>query len=128
MRCPLIIGLLLLASTDAAMPVDLSGQASIIDGDTLVIHGTHIRLWAIDAPESTQLCRGEDGLQYRCGAQAANDLDSFIAQRPVSCIPISLDRYGRTVATRSVDGADLGECARHGIRRRHCNGRRQMKR
>jgi hypothetical protein len=24
--------------------------------------------------ESSQLCRGEDSEQYRCGAQAANDL------------------------------------------------------
>src|ERR1039457_3463204 len=37
---------------------NLSGQASIIDGDTLEIHGTRIRLWVIDAPESNQLCRG----------------------------------------------------------------------
>jgi endonuclease YncB( thermonuclease family) len=75
----------------------------------LSIHGARIRLWGIDAPESTQLCRGEDSLQYRCGAKAANDLDAFIAGRPVSCAPISLDRYGRTVATCSVAGADLGE-------------------
>jgi hypothetical protein len=98
MRCPLIIGLLLLASTDAAMPVDLSGQASIIDGDNLEIQGTRIRLWGIDAPESAQLCRGDDSLQYRCGAKSANDLDAFVGRRPVSCIPISLDQYGRTVA------------------------------
>jgi endonuclease YncB( thermonuclease family) len=109
MRCPLIIGLLLLASTDAAMPVDLSGQASIIDGDTLEVHSTRIRLAGIDAPESTQLCRGDDSTQYRCGAKAANDLAAFIARRPVSCIPNSLDQYGRTVATCSVDGVDLGE-------------------
>ena len=88
---------------------DLTGQASIIDGDTLEIHGTRIRLWGIDAPESTQLCRGEDSLQYRCGAKAANELDAFIAQRPVSCIPISLDRYGRTVATCSVGRIDLAD-------------------
>ena len=48
-------------------------------------------------------------MQYRCGARAANDLDAFIAKRPVSCTPISLDQYGRTVATCSVDGADLGD-------------------
>jgi endonuclease YncB( thermonuclease family) len=88
---------------------DLTGQASIIDGDTLEIHGTRIRLWGMDAPESSQLCRGGDSLQYRCGAKAANDLNAFIARRPVSCIPISLDQYGRTVATCSVDGVDLGE-------------------
>lgn len=63
----------------------------------------------IDAPESSQLCRGDDSLQYRCGAKAANDLDAFIAGRPVNCLPISLDRYGRTVATCSVGGADLGD-------------------
>src|SRR6516162_9469961 len=67
------------------------------------------RLWGIDAPESSQLCRGEDSLQYRCGAQAANDLDTFIARRPVNCSPLSLDPYGRTVATCSVGGTDLGE-------------------
>jgi endonuclease YncB( thermonuclease family) len=69
---------------------DLAGQASIVDGDTLEIHGTRIRLWGIDAPESSQLCRGE-----------------FIARRPVSCIPISHDRYGRTVASCSIAGTDL---------------------
>jgi endonuclease YncB( thermonuclease family) len=88
---------------------NLAGQASVIDGDTLEIHGTRIRLWGIDAPESSQLCRGEDSLQYRCGAKAANELDTFIARRPVSCVPISLDQYRRTVATCSVDDVDLGE-------------------
>src|SRR5258707_8188995 len=62
---------------------NLSGQAGIIDGDTLEIHGTRIRLWGIDAPESNQLCRGDDSIQYRCGAKAANDLDSFLAKRPI---------------------------------------------
>jgi endonuclease YncB( thermonuclease family) len=35
----------------AALPGDLTGQASVIDGDTLEIHGTRIRLRGIDAPE-----------------------------------------------------------------------------
>src|SRR5258708_16900431 len=100
---------MLFASAVVALPDDLAGQASVSDGDTLESHRTRIRLWGIDAPESSQLCRGEDSLQYRCGAKAANDLDAFIARRPVSCIPISLDRYGRTVASCSVGGVDLGE-------------------
>ncbi|MBB4263768.1 thermonuclease family protein [Bradyrhizobium sp. CIR3A] len=99
--------MLLLVSSGAL--ADNFGQASVIDGDTLEIHGTRIRLWGIDAPESSQLCRGEDSLQYRCGAQAANDLDAYIARRPVNCVLLNLDRYGRTVATCSVDGADVGE-------------------
>jgi endonuclease YncB( thermonuclease family) len=40
---------------------------------------------------------------------AANKLDAFIAARPVSRVPINLDRYGRTVATCSVGDADLSE-------------------
>jgi endonuclease YncB( thermonuclease family) len=86
---------------------NLSGQVSIIDGDTLEIHGTRIRLWGIDAPESSQLCRNDESLQYRCGAKAANELDAFIARRPVDCSPVSLDQYGRTVAVCSIDGVDL---------------------
>ncbi|MFL6816449.1 MAG: thermonuclease family protein [Bradyrhizobium sp.] len=75
----------------------------------LEIHGTPIRLWGIDPPESSQLWRGEDSLQYRCGAKSANDLDAFIARRPVSCESRDLDRYGRTVATCLVGGVDLGD-------------------
>ncbi|MGY3479521.1 thermonuclease family protein [Bradyrhizobium ottawaense] len=69
--------------TAAAGASELRGQASVIDGDTLGIHGTRIRLWGIDAPESPQLCRGEDSLPYRCGAKAANELDRFVERRPV---------------------------------------------
>jgi endonuclease YncB( thermonuclease family) len=103
----LIVAACLCVST--AFANDLSGQASIIDGDTLEIHGARIRLWGIDAPESNQLCRGEDSIQYRCGATAANNLDSFLNKRPVDCVPVSLDQYRRTVATCSVDGVDLAD-------------------
>jgi endonuclease YncB( thermonuclease family) len=104
-----VAGLALLFSCAIALPDDMAGRASVIDGDTLEIHGTRIRLWGIDAPESSQLCRGDDSLPYRCGAKAANDLDAFIAGRPVNCLPVSLDRYGRTVATCLVGGVDIGE-------------------
>src|ERR1700730_10549175 len=90
--------LVLLISALVARADDLAGQASIIDGDTLEIHGTRIRLWGIDAPESSQLCRDDESLQYQCGAKAANELDAFIARRPVDCSPVSLDRYGCPVA------------------------------
>ena len=97
----------LCAST--AFADNLSGQANVIDGDTLEIHGTQIRLWGIDAAESNQLCRRADSLQYQCGAKAANELDAFIARRPVDCSPESLDQYGRTVAVCTIDGVDLAE-------------------
>jgi endonuclease YncB( thermonuclease family) len=103
------ITVLVLGLARVALAYEFIGQATIIDGDTLEISRTRIRLWGVDAPESTQVCRGEDSLRYQCGAQAANALDAFIARRTVTCMPVSLDRYGRTVATCSVGGADLGE-------------------
>jgi endonuclease YncB( thermonuclease family) len=106
-RAPVILMLLLLSSGVSAN--DFVGQASIIDGDTLEVHGTRIRLWGVDAPESSQLCRGADSNLYRCGAKAANDLDSFIARQPVNCTPVGEDQYRRTVATCSVASVDLGE-------------------
>src|SRR3546814_567139 len=42
----------------AAVPAEaIAGQASVIDGDTIEIHETRIRLHGIDAPESDQLDR-----------------------------------------------------------------------
>jgi endonuclease YncB( thermonuclease family) len=102
-----IVGSIFLAAYSIALCDDLIGQVSIIDGDTIVIRGTRIRLWGIDAPESSQLCRGEDSLQYRCGARAANELDAFIASRLVACVRVSVDQYRRTVASCSVDGSDI---------------------
>ncbi len=102
-----LIALTLIESSVPALSADLIGQASIIDGDTLEIHGTRIRLWGIDAPESSQLCRNDESLQYRCGAKAANELDAFIARRPVDCSPVNLDQYRRTVARCSIDGVDV---------------------
>ena len=103
-----LVSMLLLLSS-AVVADEFVGQASVIDGDTLEIHGTRIRLWGVDAPESSQLCRDSDSNLYRCGANAANDLDTFIARRPVNCTRVSEDQYGRSVATCSVGGTDLGE-------------------
>jgi endonuclease YncB( thermonuclease family) len=87
----------------------LTGQAGVIDGDTIEIHGQRIRLSGIDAPESDQLCRGDDSLQYRCGAKAANELDRFIAGRPVSCVDLDQRTYRRIVAICTVGGVDLAD-------------------
>src|SRR3954466_12281585 len=99
----LVATVVLFACGPVAAADSLVGQPSVIDGDTLEIHGARIRLWGIDAPESSQLCRGEDSLPYRCGAKAANELDRFVAERPVDCEPVSRDAYGRTVASAQLE-------------------------
>lgn len=103
----LLISALVTLISSPAPSATLIGQASVIDGDTLEIHGQRIRLSGIDAPESDQLCRGDDSLQYRCGAKAANELDEHIAGRPVSCEGVGRDQYGRTVAVCTIGGEDV---------------------
>lgn len=89
----------------------LAGQVSVIDGDTLELHGQRIRLLGIDAPESSQPCRNAGGRTWRCGAEAANRLSDFIASRPVTCRVKNTDRYGRSVAVCTVAGQDIGRWA-----------------
>lgn len=99
-------------STAAA---EIVGRASVIDGDTIEIHGIRIRLEGIDAPEGRQTCRDAVGRTYRCGQKAAHQLDEMIGARPVSCTPSGQDRYGRTLAYCTVAGVDInGEMVRSG--------------
>lgn len=84
---------------------DLVGRATAIDGDTIEIRGTRIRLFGIDAPESGQSCKRK-GADYRCGQQAALALSDMISDVPVRCVKKDTDRYGRIVAecfSRSVN-------------------------
>jgi endonuclease YncB( thermonuclease family) len=90
----------------AAAP-DIAGQASVIDGDTIDIHGARIRLFGIDAPESRQSCTDAEGKSYRCGRRAAFVLADEIRRQTVSCRKRDIDRYGRTVAVCSAGGVEL---------------------
>lgn len=76
----------------------LVGRASVIDGDTIQIHGERIRLDGIDAPESAQTCRDGSGRSYRCGAMVAENVDRFLrASPPTRCVFVDRDQYGRFV-------------------------------
>ena len=86
---------------------DIAGRASVLDGDTIEIHGQRIRLHGIDAPEKGQPCFDASGKSYRCGQIAAMALDAFIGASPVQCRERDVDRYGRTVADCSVRGQDI---------------------
>jgi endonuclease YncB( thermonuclease family) len=54
------LALTLLLLTLLSLPAhadDLTGKPRIVDGDTIEIGGTKIRLHGIDAPEMKQTCR-----------------------------------------------------------------------
>ncbi len=102
----MIVALLLAAWPVAAL--EIVGRASVIDGDTIEIHGKRIRLFGIDAIESHQSCVRPSGASWRCGRDAAIALSDMIGTSTVSCQVHDTDRYGRAVSVCSTD-ADLNE-------------------
>ena len=107
-RIMVLFGFILAASLGAAAaPAVLTGQASVIDGDTLEIHGERVRLHGIDAPESSQLGRDAKDKKWRCGQKSALALDNKIGRRSVSCQLKGTDRYGRHLGICSVKNTDL---------------------
>lgn len=88
---------LIIGSADARSQT-IQGVASVIDGDTIAIHGNRIRIHGIDAPESDQICRTRAGQRWRCGQQAANALADRIGRSSIRCVGQSYDRYRRLIA------------------------------
>lgn len=64
-----------------------------MDGDTIDLAGVRIRLFGIDAPEYGQSCG-----PVECGRAALDALASILSAGLVRCEPVSLDRYGRSLA------------------------------
>ncbi len=92
------------AETPTPATNEIVGIASVIDGDTIEIHGERIRLSGFDTPERGARCGDIDVYQT-----ASLALADFIANRTVACAPGGTDRYNRVTATCSVNGADLGD-------------------
>ena len=97
-----VTALLLLAAL-----ATLDGQARVIDGDTLVVSGRHIRLDGIDAPETKQVCQ-RDG-DWRCGLAATEALKARIGTSEVRCKGSTKDRYRRLISTCWAGSVNLNE-------------------
>ncbi|GAB4814195.1 hypothetical protein N2152v2_001241 [Parachlorella kessleri] len=101
---------LTLASGPAYAGEVLLGPARVVDGDTMQVAGTRIRMYGIDAPETAQSCR-KSGKDYSCGLDAKAALEAKVGQAPVACEVKNKDLYGRSVAAcyaNSGAGGDLG--------------------
>ena len=98
---------LLVSSSSAVSGARNIGIASVVDGDTIEIHGIRIRLHGIDAPESAQQCSLSTGELWRCGQQAALALSDRIGGRSLMCDERGQDRYGRSIAVCMLGSENL---------------------
>jgi len=100
----LSVGLFAFAAQAAEI---ISGVPRVVDGDTIVMGTTKIRLEGIDAPESDQVCLDANRKRWTCGIEARDRLAAYIGNRSIGCAPSGTDVYGRTLAVCTVAGEDL---------------------
>jgi endonuclease YncB( thermonuclease family) len=98
--------LLVVALACRAAAGEITGVASVEDGDSLEIGGRKIRLHGVDAPEGRQMCR-RAGKPWRCGQAAANALAEYLGRRTVVCRVRERDRYDRLVADCTLAGESV---------------------
>lgn len=85
---------------------------SVVDGDTITVGGETIRIANIDAPETG---RAKCDAERRLGKAAARRTADLVAagvvvlHRGDPATGRKFDRYGRTLATVSVNGRDVGK-------------------
>lgn len=92
----------------ASAQLEIVGKASVVDGDTIDIHGLRIRLFGIDSPEASQTCKYADGATWYCGLGASQKLRELIAGETLRCEKRDTDRYGRVVAICRAGETDIG--------------------
>ena len=89
--------------------IDLgTGPVEVVDGNSLRLNGTDIRLHGIDAPEYTQQCDDENGQPYPCGKQARSALRDLVRGKEVHCTSVETDRYGRAISRCKAGETDIG--------------------
>jgi endonuclease YncB( thermonuclease family) len=84
---------------------EISGNAKIIDGDTIKINSKKIRLHGIDAPEFKQRCKKPYltivfftlTKDYPCGKISTQKLQKKINNKAITCKILDIDRYKRLI-------------------------------
>jgi endonuclease YncB( thermonuclease family) len=95
----------------------VSGRAAAIDGDTIVVGLSRIRLWGIDAPEMRQTCPSNGimifGNRWPAGQASQEFLKGLLLSpepplnRVISCKIIAVDPYQRSLARCTMGGIDI---------------------
>ena len=84
------------------------GPVRVVNGDTLMMDGHYIRLFAIDAPEADQTCANKMGRAYHCGRVAATWLRDWLMDNPVECHIMQEDKNGNMMGVCSLGQYDIG--------------------
>ncbi len=101
-----VLAAMILVGADA-QAADLTGIPRVVDGDTLAIGATRVRLLGIDAPETDQFCLNATGVRWTCGIEARDRLAAHIANREITCSSNAIDAYKRELGLCSLAGEDL---------------------
>ena len=94
---------------------EISGNAQIIDGDTIKINLKKIRLYGIDAPESKQMCKKNYltiiffnfTKDYPCGKISTQKLKKKINNKVITCKILDIDRYKRLIGECYIKNLNL---------------------
>lgn len=90
-------------------PIEVAGIPRIVDGDTVEIDSTKIRLQGIDAPETDQLCLDDKGERWTCGITARDELIRRFGDKPWTCTVTGKDKYGRSLGACRVGSENVEE-------------------
>jgi endonuclease YncB( thermonuclease family) len=82
-------------------------QVAVVDGSTLRLGETVLRLRGVLAPTRGRLCHDGEGRSYDCGAAAAEALAALVRDRPVACHLAGRDASGVVEAACEAEGTDL---------------------
>ena len=104
----IVVAAFLLAALARPSSADVTGPATVIDGDTIVVAGERIRLQGIDAPELQQTCTAY-GQPWACGRTSAEWLRERLNGRQVECVGHARDRHERLLAVCYVGGDSINE-------------------
>lgn len=97
------------ASAIRGQPGMIVGPARVIDGDTVDIAGTRIRIQGIDAPERDDTCRRPDGSEWPCGAWSIEAARDRFGGQVLACEDLGERTWGRVVARCRKGEVDFAE-------------------
>ncbi len=82
-------------------------QIAVLDGDTLRVRDTVVRLLGVAAPPRGESCRGPDGAGFDCGAAATNALAEIVRARAVDCRLAGQDPMGHNLGVCEASGTQI---------------------